>query len=724
MDKTIPEKFNEYLNQTDKSILLEAGGKEQEITWKGIACGVFLSFFLAIGAPYGNMIIRGSYMALDFSTPGAIFLFLVLIGLLNVFFKVLAKSLMASVICAVGYTYIATQYLWPLNTLEMHSPGVVFGLFLFIVVWINLPLVVQKKSLALNRADLIVVYCMLLIVSALCTMGLSEQILPMLTAFFYYASAENQWAEKLVPHLPEKAILVDDGTGNKLFYEGIAGSGRTIPYEAWLEPLMWWGIFLLALYIAMVSIAVILRRQWMERERLSYPIAQVGLAMIQGEEKDALVNSFFKSKAMWIGFSLPMLVGSLRALHSYNPATPVLTTSWTLSMPFASHQTVQASISFAILGFSYMINANIAAGIWFFHLLSKYEKEVFVLLGIKSNQTVTYGVSDYPFMAYQGCGALIAMVLVGLWVGRGHLKNVVLKAIGLAPQIDDGDEIMSYRQALFGALGGIGVMTIWLVIMGTPTWIAMFFVIMAMLIFIGITRIVAEAGLAALRAPLIAPDFLIQGIGSGLVGAQGVVNLSMTYMWAADIRIFVMGTCATALRLVDEMGRASRRLIFWALLAALLIGSLGAFWVIFVLTYKHGGINLNGWFFDGAPKHVFNNAIRHIEPAPVYWQGLGFFTGGGVVMLILMWVRQRMPWWPIHPIGFPIGANAMMNTVWFSVFLAWLIKRIVLRFGGAAAYGHSQHMFLGLIAGQVSCNGLWLVIDFFSGKVGNAIFWV
>ena len=81
-------------------------------------------------------------------------------------------------------------------------------------------------------------------------------------------------------------------------------------------------------------------------------------------------------------------------------------------------------------------------------------------------------------------------------------------------------------------------------------------------------------------------------------------------------------------------------------------------------------------------------------------------------------------WWPIHPIGFPIGANAMMNTVWFSVFLAWLIKRIVLRFGGAAAYGHSQHMFLGLIAGQVSCNGLWLVIDFFSGKVGNAIFWV
>jgi hypothetical protein len=79
--KSIPSQFNEYLEQRGKSILIDAGGREQGITWKGMVCGIFLSFFLAIGAPYGNMIIRGSYMALDFSTPGAIFLFLLLIGL-------------------------------------------------------------------------------------------------------------------------------------------------------------------------------------------------------------------------------------------------------------------------------------------------------------------------------------------------------------------------------------------------------------------------------------------------------------------------------------------------------------------------------------------------------------------------------------------------------------------------------------------------------------------
>ena len=75
-----------------------------------------------------------------------------------------------------------------------------------------------------------------------------------------------------------------------------------------------------------------------------------------------------------------------------------------------------------------------------------------------------------------------------------------------------------------------------------------------------------------------------------------------------------------------------------------------------------------------------------------------------------------------YPIGFPLGANTMMDRVWFSVFLAWVIKRAVLKFGGAGLYQRSQAFFLGLIAGQALCSGLWLVIDYFTGKVGNPVF--
>ena len=56
------------------------------ISWRGFWTGAFLSFFLAIGAPYANTAMHSTFMAWDFNTPGAIFLFLVLIGLLNVLF--------------------------------------------------------------------------------------------------------------------------------------------------------------------------------------------------------------------------------------------------------------------------------------------------------------------------------------------------------------------------------------------------------------------------------------------------------------------------------------------------------------------------------------------------------------------------------------------------------------------------------------------------------------
>ena len=108
---------------------------------------------------------------------------------------------------------------------------------------------------------------------------------------------------------------------NSSFFEGIAPGTGAIPYAAWAEPLAWWAIFLIALYVAMVSIAVILRRQWMERERLAYPLTQVGLAMVHGEG-EGLVNRFFTTRAVWYGCALPMFFGMFKALHHYDPAIP------------------------------------------------------------------------------------------------------------------------------------------------------------------------------------------------------------------------------------------------------------------------------------------------------------------------------------------------------------------------------------------------------------------
>ena len=47
---------------------------------EAVAMGTLLSLCIALGSPYGNMVIRGSYMSIDFSTGGALFFFFVLTG--------------------------------------------------------------------------------------------------------------------------------------------------------------------------------------------------------------------------------------------------------------------------------------------------------------------------------------------------------------------------------------------------------------------------------------------------------------------------------------------------------------------------------------------------------------------------------------------------------------------------------------------------------------------
>ena len=291
------------------------------ISWRGFWTGAFLSFFLAIGAPYANTAMHSTFMARDFNTPGAIFLFLVLIGLLNVLFKVAARSRLLALALAVLALSSYVSYYLPQSDIDLLKPGFWFASFLVVSAVLNVGLVLRGSSLALNRADLVLVYIMLLMVSALCSMGMSQQLLPILAAFFYYATPQNKWEEKLHALFPEQTILVDDGQDNSTFFEGVVPGVGDIPYGAWAEPLAWWAVFLIALYVSMISVAVILRRQWMERERLAYPLTQVGLAMVQGEG-EGLLNRFFKSRAMWYGCAIPMFFGSLHALNAYDPAMP------------------------------------------------------------------------------------------------------------------------------------------------------------------------------------------------------------------------------------------------------------------------------------------------------------------------------------------------------------------------------------------------------------------
>lgn len=129
------------------------------------------------------------------------------------------------------------------------------------------------------------------------------------------------------------------------------------------------------------------------------------------------------------------------------------------------------------------------------------------------------------------------------------------------------------------------------------------------MVFIGIARVVCEAGLAAVRSPMIAPDLIVQGIGSQAIGAAGVFNLSLAYIWSADIRIFLLAMVANGLKLIQTMDRRSRRVVCWAVVAAIFIGAAGSCWMVFHLAYEYGGINLDSWRFRGGPSTSWHRLL-------------------------------------------------------------------------------------------------------------------
>ena len=92
--------------------------------------------------------------------------------------------------------------------------------------------------------------------------------------------------------------------------------------------------------------------------------------------------------------------------------------------------------------------------------------------------------------------------------------------------------------------------------------------------------------------------------------------------------------------------------------------------------------------------------------------------------LALTAARFRFPNWPFHPIGFALAPVWIMDAIWFSVFLTWLVKSTILRYGGMRGYALMRPFFLGLICGQFSLNCLWLILDKLTGHTGVSLFWI
>ena len=59
------------------------------------------------------------------------------------------------------------------------------------------------------------------------------------------------------------------------------------------------------------------------------------------------------------------------------------------------------------------------------------------------------------------------------------------------------------------------------------------------------------------------------------------------------------------------------------------------------------------------------------------------FVGGAGLTTFLAVMRLRYMWWPLHPVGYLCVGSWPLGQLWFAIFLGWLGRTLVLRFGGS-----------------------------------------
>ena len=641
------------------------------VTIRSLITGALLSAALGVAAPYENLLISGSPMHFDYSTPGAVFFFLLFLLI-------------------VSPTAALLRWHW-----------------------------------RFSGAELATVYIMAAVACTMPTMGLVAKLLPHISSGAYFATPENDWAEQILPFIPEW-MRVTDPQAIKWFYEGLP-AGTALPWHAWAAPLLGWLPMLLASYGAMTCLMVLVRRQWIQHERLTFPLAQVPISMIGEPDKEGssnLVSDFFRSPAAWIGILLPLLQYSLRGLHNYYPSVPEGVPIWHYYYFWDGKFQLRWSISHAVVGFGYLLSTKLGFSMWFLGLLTTLERAILLHYGIPGTQRVEGIALGSPYLAYQGFGALVVLAISALWVARPHLRLVWRKVVTGTDEIDDDDEILSYRQAVGLLLACTLTMCVWLHFTGMSWWLPPFFVTIALGAMFGLTRIVAEGGLAVTKAPLYPADAAIGAVGSSSLGHANLGAMGMTFPWAADMRLTMMAAVIHGLRLAEHYVTVHRRRLFFGIMIAVFTAAVAAAVTILLLGYQHGALNLSVWFFgQGSATAPYTFTSYHLtNPTQASWDFFGVAGMGGGVQWLLTLASKRWLWFPIHPIAFPISAMWTTHHLMASIFIAWMVKSVVLRYGGVTLYRRTRPFFLGLILGHYAAGGLWCVIDGFTGMTGNHLF--
>jgi hypothetical protein len=649
-----------------------------------------------------------------------------------------------------------------------HLPPGGIAVLLVLVLLVNPLLRVLHHQWAFGRNELITIYITCLFSTLIPGHGSANLFVSQIIGSFYYATRENRWLDFLSPHLKPwlTPALSPSGTYNAKvvedWYVGLGPGDGGIPWGAWLVPLLAWGSLVFATYMMLGCLGVMLRAQWAEREALTFPLLRLPLELATESGSGAvgsgavgsgamgsgigsaqasrrLFPPFFYNPLVWMGFSVAVVIHGLNGLNLYFPDVPLvpleLVTGPLLSeAPWNQIGPLPVVISLIAIGVSYLLTTEIAFSLWVFFWFFKFQYIALYYLGFPSGALpVAIGVTGNTkvFAIYQVIGAFFVYALLLVWTGREHLFYIVRRAFDFRtrrtpPQEAEKGEALSYPVAFWGFCFSFAFIVLWSVMAGIAWHVAFWMWTAYLVIALGLTRIVAEGGILFASQGWTALGPVAQMFGSGagtwLVPSSVVPAAFIQASLGTDNRSMLLPGFIHSFKLARDHEINSRAL--WPLITACILISLAMTLGMRVnLGYTYGGLQLqNKWMTGGGAQLPATTLSPLIEGAHDFNPANGIWLlVGGLMTQSVMLARTHLLWFPLHPLGILMSLSYPMSRLWFSIFLGWGCKVLIMRFGTIETYRKLVPAFLGLVLGEVVMILFWLIIDGWQGRTSHQL---
>jgi len=632
------------------------------------------------------------------------------------------RAAAVGLVCVVLVSFVtiwAEQVIKRITIGILTFPPVAFGVFVFVVI-ANRVVRWRRPRWALRPGELLVVYVMMLLSAWTSSRGAPVRLIPLLSSLNYYADPSNKWQATFFSYVPHQLVPWDTGGDPRqpvilALYEGLH-YGEPIPWLPWIMPLAHWLVVVVLMFGAFICLATLLRSQWADNERLSFPLAQLPIEMLRAESGEP----FYRNRLLYIGAAIPAVIHLVNLAHNVDPDLPQITLMWNLhpllfkGPPLNQMTSFRVHLPLAAVGFFFLLPTELLFSFWFFYLfLAKGHEAILLTLGQTLGRPSHADTSLYLASAEAGGFFVLSGYL--LFLARPVFSAGIKGLWRLRSQrgrLPGAQEMMPYPLALLGLIATIIASAVWLTTTGLSFWLALMEVVVYVLVIaLVMTRATAEGGL--LMTEIIFTPLDIYGMFGQrrLLGARNLTAMVFaTVPFAGDMRGLTLQGMMDSQKIADSIG-LRRRSLHAALWIGILASLVSGFAILLWLNYRQGAMALSGQYswLSGVflEEHAaFLSGDERINPMA----SVCFFLGAAFTVF-LAFMRRQFWWWPLHPLGFVMVGSWSLVVYWFAIFLAWLLKTVIVHYGGLSGYTRARPFFLGLIFGEMSIAVVLTLVD-------------